>query len=272
MMNGFSLAKLTKPIVICTKNGLRFLSKNSNIVLTVVSTTGLLYTVVCAVKGTIKAVKLCEIHQPKNAQEVIKTVWKCYIPTIGMVILTTTAIIGNGRINARKIAVLSSALAGSQNSLKYLEEKMAEEIGPKKAQKVIDKANSEEAKQNLPQSENDIIDAGNNGTNLFFLKDYGQWIRSTYDGIKLAEMKLMQDIQDGLNGRGDEFIPANNVLEYLNAKTCLNGQYNGWNVNDFNQYDRKGPILRISSEWMEVNGVNQIVGTVYFEPEPTPDL
>jgi hypothetical protein len=186
-----------------------------------------------------------------------------------MVILTTTAIVGNGRINARKIAVLSSALAGSQNSLKYLQEKMAEEIGPKKAQKVIDKAKSEEAKQNLPANEGEIIDVGNGGTNLFFLKDYGQWIKSSYEGIQLAEMKTMQDIQDGINGRGDDFIPANTALEYLGARTCLSGQYNGWNVEDFDQYNRKGPLFRISSEWMEVNGVNQIVGTVWFDPEPT---
>ena len=269
-MHGLALAKYTKPVVMFVRNGLKIISRNSNILLTIVSTAGVISTAVCAVKGTIKAVKLCEIHKPQNAQEVVKIVWKCYIPTIGMVILTTTAIIGNGHINARKIAVLSSALAGSQNSLKYLQEKMAEEIGPKKAQKVIDKAKSEEAKQNLPANEGEIIDAGNGGTNLFFLKDYGQWLRSSYEGVQLAEMKTMQDIQDSINGRGDDFIPANVALEHLGARTCLSGQYNGWNAEDFNQYDRKGPLFRISSEWMEVNGVNQIVGTVWFDPEPMP--
>jgi hypothetical protein len=265
-----ALAKFTKPVVMLTRKGIRLLSKNSNLVLTIISTTGVIFTTVCAIKGTIKAVKLCEIHKPQNAQEVIKTVWKCYIPTIGMVILTTTAIVSNGKINARRIAVLSSALAGSQNSLKYLQEKMAEEIGPKKAQKVIDKAKSEEAKQNLPENESEIIDAGNGGKNLFFLKDYGQWIRSSYDAVQLAEMKTTNDIQDSINGRGDEFVPANTALEHLGARTCLSGQYNGWRANDFDQYSHKGPIFHISSEWMEVNGENQIVGTIWFDPEPTP--
>ena len=267
-MSKIGLFRYARPLVIVTKKGLRFLSKNSNVVLTVISATGAVASVALAIHGTIKAVKLCEIHQPHGTKEIIKTVWKCYIPTIGMVLLTTTAIIGNGRLNARKIAVLSSALAGSQNSLKLLEEKMAEEIGPKKAQKVIDSARSEEAKQNLPDGEKDIIDTGN-GNVLFFLKDYGQWIRSSYEKIELAEMKIERDIQDSLNGIGDSFIPANNALEYLDARHCLQGEYNGWDPKDFNQGNRKGPKFRISSEWMVVNGVNQIVGTVWFEPEPT---
>ena len=268
-MSKLSLVKFTKPIVTVTRNGLRFITKNSNVILTIVGATGVIATTALAIHGTIKAVKLCEIHQPHGAKEIVKTVWKCYIPTIGMVLLTTTAIIGNGRINAKKIAVLTSALAGSQNSLKLLESKMAEEIGPKKAQKVVDAAKSEEARQNLPKNENDIITTGN-GQQLFFLKDYGQWIRSSYEGIQLAELQTEKDIQNSLNGIGDSFVPANNALEYLKARHCLQGQYNGWDPKDFNQGNNQGPKFRISSEWMDVCGVNQIVGTVWFEPEPTP--
>ena len=268
-MSKLALMKWAKPIVIVTRKGLRFISKNSNVILTVVSATGAIASVALAIHGTIKAVKLCEVKQPKGAKEIIKTVWKCYIPTVGMVLLTTVAIIGNGRINARKVAVLTSARAGSQNSLKLLESKMAEEIGPKKAQKVMDAAKSEEAKQNLPKNEKEIIATGN-GDNLFYLKDYGQWIYNSYEGVQLAELKLERDIQDGLNGCGNDYVQANNALEYLGARHCLQGEYNGWPVTSFNQGSRKGPKLRISSEWMDVNGKNQIVGTVWFEPEPEP--
>jgi len=264
-----AITKMVKPIVVFTKHGLKFISKNSNLILTVVSASGAILSVVCAVKGTIKAVRLYEEVKPQGTGEIIKTVWKCYIPTIGLVLLTTIAIASNGRINARKMAVLSSALAGSQNSLKYLQEKMTEEIGPKKAQKVIDAAKSEEAKQNLPTSENDIIDSGK-GKQIFFLKDYGQWIKSSYEGIQLAELQTTQDIQNSLNGIGDSKVPANVALEHLHARTCLQGEYNGWDPQDFNKGNNQGPKFRISSEWMEVLGENQIVGTVWFDPEPSP--
>ena len=268
-MSKLALMKFTKPLVVVTRKGLRFLTKNSNVILTVVGATGAVASVALAIHGTIKAVKLCEIRKPQGTKEIIQTVWKCYIPTIGMVLLTTTAIIGNGRINARKIAVLTSALAGSQNSLKLLQEKMAEEIGPKKAQKMIDAAKSEEAKQNAPKSEKDIIDTGN-GNTLFFLKDFGQWIRSSYDKIELAQMKIERDIQDSLNGCGNDYIQANNALEYLEARHCLLGEYNGWDPQEFRTGGLKGPKFRISSEWMDVLGEKQIVGTVWFEPEPQP--
>lgn len=268
-MSKLALMKVTKPIVIFTRKGLRFITKNSNVILTVVGATGAVASVALAIKGTLKAVKLCEIKKPQGTKEILLTVWKCYIPTIGMVILTTTAIIGNGHINAKKIAVLTSALASSQNSIKLLEAKMAEEIGPKKAQKVIDAAQSEEARQNLPKSEKDIIDSGN-GDNLFFIKSFGQWIKNSYEGVRVAELETANDIQDSLNGIGDTYVPANNALTHLKARTCSQGEYNGWDPQDFNQGSNKGPMFRISSEWMEVNGVNQIVGTIWFDPEPSP--
>lgn len=269
-MGNIGLIKYAKPVVIFTRKGLRLISKNSNLILTVVSATGVVATVACAIHGTIKAVKLCEVKQPHGTKEVIKTVWKCYIPTIGMVLLTTTAIIGNGRINAKKIAVLTSALAGSRNSLKLLEEKMAEEIGPKKAQKVIDAAKSEEAKQHPPENEGEIIKTGK-GEVLFFVKDFGQWIEGSHEGVKLAEIQTKDDLQESTDwdaDTGDNYIPANNALEHLGARNCLLGEYMGWKQSELKKLGLKGPEFRISSEWMDVNGRKRIVGTIWFEPSP----
>mgnify|MGYP007022093034 CR=1 FL=1 len=268
-MSKLSLIKFTKPVVMFTRKGLRFIGKNSNLILTIVSATGVVATVACAIHGTIKAVKLCEVKKPVGAKEVVKTVWKCYIPTIGMVLLTTTAIIGNGRINAKKIAVLTSALAGSRESLKALETKMAEEIGPKKAQKVIDAAKSEEAKENLPASSKDIIETGN-GNVLFFIKDFGQWIRSSHEGVELAELKTSNELRDANDWTetGENYIPANVALEHLGARNCTLGEYMGWKASDFRGENQKGPKFRISSEWMNVNGKDEIVGTIWFQPSP----
>ncbi len=265
----FKLFGWTKPMVKITKRGLKIISENSNLVLTIVGATGAVASVAFAIHGTIKAVKLCEIKQPQGTKEVIKTVWKCYIPTIGIVILTTAAIIGNGRINAKKIAFLTSALAGSRNSLKILEQKMAEEIGPKKAQKVIDAANSEEAKQNIPTDPKEIIDTGK-GDVLFFIKDFGQWIRSSHEGIELAEIKTREDLQytNDWDENGDNYIPANTALKYLGARECGLGTFMGWKSSDFREENKKGPKFSISSEWMEVDGKKQIVGTVWFDPAP----
>ena len=86
--------------------------------------------------------------------------WKCYIPTIGMIILTTTAILCNGKINAKKIAVLTSAYSGATEALKKVEEKLTEEFGPMKADKIITGAETEVAKAQMPAGQNDIIATG----------------------------------------------------------------------------------------------------------------
>ena len=42
----------------------------------------------------------------------------------------------------------------------------------------------------------------------------------------------------------------------------------GWKASDFRDENRRGPKFSISSEWMEVDGKNQIVGTIWFDPAP----
>ena len=271
MGKGKALMKLARPVVKLSRSGMRFLSKNSNLVLTILSVTGVVATVTMAIRGTIKAVKLYEEKMPVGAKEIVKTVWKCYIPTIGMVFLTTTAIVCNGRINARKIAVLTSAVSGSMEAMRKMETKMAEMIGPKKAQAVIDEVHSSSAEANLPSGEKDIINTGN-GNELFFLEDVGQWLMTDMNHIELAELKLKDMLEDSndWDENGDGYILVNDALTLLGAKACYYGGSNVWNAGDLRVVGLKGPKFRVSSKRMDVNGVNRAVGTIWFEPEPTP--
>lgn len=271
MGKGTAIMKLAKPVVRLTRNGIRLLGKHSNLILTIVSATGVILTTAVAIRGTIKAVKLYEEKQPAGKKEIVTTVWKCYIPTIGMVILTTVAIICNGRINARKIAVLTSAVSGSMEALRKMEEKMSEMIGPKKAQAVIDEVHSQKAEDHLPKNENDIIDTGH-GNQLFFLEDVGQWIMTDTNRIELAELKikdLLEDTNDW-DENGDGYILMNDALSELGARTCYYGATNGWSNTELREIGMKGPRFRISSKIMEVNGEKRPVGTVWFEPQASP--
>lgn len=270
-MAGLSIAKLTKPIL---KGGVqlaKIIGKNSNLILTIFGAAGAISATVLATKATIKAVKICEEKKIVGTKEIVKSVWKCYIPAFGMLIFTVTAIVCNGRINAKKIAVLASALGSSREALKMTEEKMSEMIGPKKAQSVIDEVHSQKAEDNKPQSETDIIATGN-GNELFFLEDVGQWLYTDVNHIELAELRTANNLEDSndWNADGDGFIDLNVALEHLGARTCYYGSTNGWNEADMRVLGLKGPKFRISSKRMDVNGVNRAVGTIWFEPEPSP--
>jgi len=260
---------IIRPLVKIGKTGLRFVSKNSNLILTIVSATGVIVTTIFAIKGTIKAVKLCEEVKPVGAKEVIKTVWKCYIPTIGIVILTTTAILCNGHINAKRLALVTSAYTSSVEALKRVESKMTDVVGPKKAAAVIDEAHSESARNNLPSSPSDIIQTGSGGE-IFFVDDVGQWLYSDTHRIELAEMKTAKSLRnsDDWDEKGDNFIIMNVALEHLGARPCAYGRTHGWKESDLKELGLEGPKFRISSARMDINGENRAVGTIWFEPEP----
>lgn len=261
--------KWAKPLVQLGKGSIRFLSKNSNIILTVVSVTGVVTTVIFAVKGTIKAVKLCEEKQVRNRKEVIQTVWKCYIPTVGIALLTTTAIICNGKINAKKIAVLTSAYSGSVEALKKVEEKMSEQIGPKKTQKAVDAAEAELANEKAPREQTDIIATGK-GKQLFFCASTGQWFRSDWNGVELAEAKLRGVVDKIIKAwGGSEFVPVREAQEALGLPMTDMSDYMGWDTDDL--LDVNGEMTLhfiISSEWMDLPWGREVVGVVRFTPWP----
>lgn len=261
------ITKAPKMLVQLTNKGIRFFAKNSNLVLTIIGATGVITTAVLAVKGTIKAVKLVEEKQVHGAKEVVKTVWKCYIPTIGVVMLTTAAILCNGRINAKKIAVLTSAYSGSVEALKKVEEKMTEQIGPKKTQKAIDDAESAMAKEKLPENPSDIVVTGK-GKQLFYCATTGQWFRSDIHGIELAEARFQKAFQDQITSWGvREIVLLREAQEALGLPVTDMGEYMGWMTDDF--IDTNDAVhFVISSDCMDTNEGREVVGVVRFTPWP----
>lgn len=270
-----SLIKFTKPVLALSKNGIRFISKNSNVILTVIGASGVVASVAVAIKGTIKAVKLCEEKQVTNGKEVLKTVWKCYIPTIGLVILTTTAILCNGKINAKKIAVLTSAYSGSVEALRKVEEKMSEQIGPKKTRAAVDEAEGALAANHAPSTQNDIIATGK-GKQLFFCATTGQWFYSDWNGVELAEAKIQNQLSEMIRkwGSSGDYIQVCDAQEALGLPETDMGQYMGWNVDDFicsdihSKSENATIHFVVSSEWEELPWGRELVGVVRMEPWP----
>lgn len=269
-----ALSKMLRPLVKMTKSGLRFFNKNANLILTIVSATGVVATTVVAVKGTIKAVKLYEEKKPVGGKEIVKTVWKCYIPTVGMVILTTTVILLNGRMNAKKIAMLTSAYGSSMEALKRMENRMGEVLGPKKTQEVIDNVHSDSAEKNLSTiTEKDVINTGH-GNEIFFLEDVGQWIFASTNWVELAELKTWKDLNASTewSSDGDAYLLMNDALDNLGAQKCSMGGNHAWYAHEMEELGVDGPKFRISSRIMPIpwlNGETRAVKTIWFEPEPS---
>ena len=88
-----------------------------------------------AILGTIKSIPLVEKKKEELSVkklpvgEIVKTVWRAYIPTITMAALSTSCFIGSNRQSVQKIAALNTAYALSETALSEYKKHVSEEIG-----------------------------------------------------------------------------------------------------------------------------------------------
>lgn len=126
--------------------------------------------------------RLEELPPDAKWYERIKVAGPVYLPAIGMLMLSTGCIIGGCVAGERKAAIMASLYSASEASLRRLEKKVVEELGPEKAQELHDKAVEEVAEMNPPRPE-DIVCTGK-GNQLCYETMTGQWFRSSLPAIE----------------------------------------------------------------------------------------
>ena len=163
--------------------------------------------------------------------------------------------------------MLTSAYSGATEALKKVEEKMTEELGPKKTDKVMTAAETELAKRHLPPDQNAVIATGK-GKQLFWCSTTGQWFYSDWNGVELAEMKFKKVFADMMaNWGAREFVPVREAQEALGLPETDMSDMMGWATDDY--LDTKdSPHFTIRSEWMDLPWGRETVGVVSFTPWP----
>lgn len=126
--------------------------------------------------------RLEELGPDAKWYEKIKAAGPVYLPAIGMLMLSTGCIVGGCVAGERKAAIMASLYSASEASLRRLEKKVVEELGPDKAQELHDKAAEEVAQMNPPKPE-DIVCTGK-GNQLCYEVMTGQWFRSSLPAIE----------------------------------------------------------------------------------------
>lgn len=154
------------------KNIKMFLSKNSPLILTTLSVAGVCSTVITSSQDTIKAKNIIDKSRPKNKKELIKSTWKCYIPTAISTTSTIACILGSHHCSSKQKNAIASAYALSQVTLQKYQEKVIERIGKNKARDIREEVDKEVANIKSPvsifQSQlTDAIDTGH-GKTLFY--------------------------------------------------------------------------------------------------------
>jgi hypothetical protein len=167
----------------------KFVSENSPAILTALGVTGLITTAVLTGKASFKAYSVIDHAERIQGEfatdrEKFEMTWKLYIPPFVAGSLSIAAIVGANRIGSRRAAAVTAAYALSERAYSEYKEKVVEQIGKNKEQKIRDEIAVERQRKN-PLDQAQVIVTGR-GKDLFMDADTNQYVESDMESVKKA--------------------------------------------------------------------------------------
>lgn len=228
-----------------TKSAGNLIKKRSPEILTFIGVTGLLSTVVLAVKATPKALELieeerhsrnrqlrdeaiekglenCEIIDKLPTVDVVKTAWKCYIPAAVTGTMSIVCIAGASTVNARRNAALAAAYTITETTLKEYRNKVVETIGEKK-EKVVRDAIAKDRIENDPVEKKEIY-ITKNGETLCYDTLSGRYFKSDIDQLNKAVNEVNRRLVS------DSYVSLNEFYYEIGLDGNKVGNVIGWRV------------------------------------------
>lgn len=195
-----------------------------------VAIAGAITSVVSAIYATPKAIKLIEEREEEEQREltkpeVVKTVWKCYVPTAITLGTTAACIIFSDRIHVKRTAALATAYTLSDTAFKEYRAKVIEELGKDKDKQVID----EVAKDRLaeaPKPPSTIFISGGEDV-LCYDSLFNRYFKSRMDKIQKAVNEVNYELMQEM------YVSVNELYSELGLPPIEGmGDDLGWNVGD----------------------------------------
>lgn len=224
-MNKFDVPKFVKT----TKGAL---IKNGPGLLTGLGITGMVSTIVFAVRATPKALR--RIDQEKDYLEVdeltpletVKVTWKYYIPAAITFTTSAACLIGASSVSAKRNAALATAYTLSETALKEYKAKVVETIGEKKEKIIREKIDKDHLDQKPLNTSNVIFT--DKGNTLCFDYHSGRYFKSDIDHIKRARNELNRRLV------GNGYVSLNDFYDELDLEHTKMGYELGWDLDDGN--------------------------------------
>lgn len=208
------------------KNVSKTVQQHSSIILTSIAVTGVALTAFLAVRATPRALeeigdlKIFQYPEEPTKWEIVKKVWPLYIPAMATGAVTVFAISGSHRLNTKRQAALISAYSISETVFKEYQNKVVEQLGKNKEQKVRDEIVQEQVTAN-PVNEKEIIITGT-GKVLCFDTYTARYFESDFETIRKASNDVnLLVINDG-------YASQNEFYQHLGLPTLELGESVGW--------------------------------------------
>ena len=229
------------------KNAQALLARKSPEILTGIGVAGFVTTTVLAVKATPKALMLIEEEKRRQNRkimddaiknecdtcnrieklkptEVIKTCWKCYIPSLITGVASAACIIGASSVSARRTAALATAYKLSETALTEYKDKVIETVGEKKEQIIRDKIDKDHIDRD-PVSKKEVI-LTKAGETLCYDSLSGRYFKSDIEQIKKAVNELNKTMLR------DMYVSLNEFYDELDLTHTDMGAQIGWNIDN----------------------------------------
>lgn len=221
--------KFKFPNVKINNNLKRTLVNKTPEILTMVGTVGMIAGTILAVKATPKALKLIEKKEDEKGEELttMETVgvsWKCYIPAVSIITISTLCICSGNNIHVKRNAALATACSLSTKALTEYKDKVKEVVGEKKAKAVQDAVAADKIRNN-PIVNNEVIVTGNDKY-LCYDAITGRYFKSDIETIKRAINELNRDLVQEM------YISLNEFYCTIGLPTVSVGDNIGWNIDD----------------------------------------
>jgi hypothetical protein len=170
----------------------KLIHDNSPTILTGVGVAGTITTALLAGRSAIKADRFLEqqsyIQQRDfERKEVVKMVWKVFIPPVAVGAGTIACIVMANRIGNRRAAALAAAYAISEKAMVEYKEKVIDRIGERKEQAIRDEIAQDQVART--SGSNAVVLVGY-GDVLCFDSYSGRYFNSSVENIKKAENDL----------------------------------------------------------------------------------
>ena len=259
------------------KMATRVLKKRSPEILTGFGIAGMVTTTALAVKATPKALTLIqdaeiekvdvqvkegkgpdELVKTLTPAEVVKVVWKPYIPAVLLGTASVACLIGANSVHTRRHAALYSAYKLSETALTEYKDKV-KEIVPEKKVKEIKQKLAEDKVDNIVKNE----DCKEQKAKVIVSNDGDTWFVDpfTNGSFLCTETKIREAIVD-LNYRlmDEMFVSLSDLYDELGLEHTQNSDEIGWCIDD-------GKIRPDFSDAIVKNGKAYVVMDFLKRPE-----
>lgn len=238
------------------------LYKHSPEILTGIGVAGMVTTTVLAVRATPKALKLMELEKQRQNQEllnkaeknntdhcpqisklkpvdVVKTTWKCYVPSAIIGTASIACLIGASSVHLKRNAVLATAYKLSESALTEYKEKVVETIGEKKERAIRDQIDKDRIKKN-PISNCEVI-VTQNGETMCYDHYSKRYFKSSLETIKMAAVTVSRKLLL------ESYVSLNEFYYEIGLPGTDYGEEVGWNTDKVKIIDVR------HSAWLDEN-------------------